>query len=327
MPQIKFHAVGAHEGKTVTLDRFDFVDGVYTFTGSDQDALAIMKVMKDQYQAYPTHEYEEAKKAFDEAQAESALAEPEATPASVEITLKQRITARRFIDEGLDPEQVYGPGDAANQLNATIAVLRAEDSEGNDVLNADELAQLRAKQDEEDRLKREAEEKAAAEKKEAEEKAEKERLDKEAADKAAAEAAEKEKAEAEAKEKAEKEAADKAEADRLAAEALLQQQGGGQQTPPVDPEKPEGEQHQEGGEQQSQDNGGGEQQPEGAKIETVADALQALDPKVDEHWTARGVPSIEAMTKLLGRQVTRAEIEEQAPDYTRSVAKAAKAAS
>ncbi|UUV44783.1 hypothetical protein RCRUDOLPH_16 [Rhodobacter phage RcRudolph] len=317
MPQIKFHAVGPHEGKTVSLDRFDFVDGVYTFTGTEQDYLAVAHTLRTQYQAYPAHEFEEAKKAYDDAQAEAALAEPEPTPASIEVTLKQRITARRFIDEGLDPEQVYGPGEAANQLKAAIAHLRAEDDEGNDVLNADELAQLQAKQDEEDRLKREAEEKA---KKEAEEQAEKDRLEKEAADKAAAEAAEKAKAEQEAKEKADKEAADKA-----AADALLQQNGG--QQPPVDPEKPEGEQHQDGGEQQSQDNGGGEQQPEGAKIETVADALQALDPANDEHWTARGVPSIEAMVKLLGRPVTRAEVEEVAPDYTRSVAKAAKAAS
>lgn len=327
MPQIKFHAVGPHEGKTIQLDRFEFVDGVYTFTGGDQDIAAIGRVMREQYQAYPTYEFEAAKKAYDDAQADSVLAEPETSPATVEMTVKQRVTARRFITEGLDPAQVYGPGEAADQLNAMIAVLRAEDADGNDVLNADELAQLQASQEEADRIKREAEEKEAADKKEAEEKAEKERLDKEAADKLEAEAAEKAKAEAEAKEKADKEAADKAEADRLAAEALQQQGGQQQSQAPVDPEKPEGEQHQEGGEQQSQDNGGGEQQPEGAKIETVADALQALDPKVDEHWTARGVPSIEAMTKLLGRAVSRAEIEEQAPDYTRSVAKAAKAAS
>lgn len=234
------------------------------------------------------------------------------------MTIKQRVTARRFIDEKLDPEAVYGPGEAANQLNAMIAVLRAEDDDGNDVLNAEELAQLKVSQDEADRLKREAEEKEAADKakadrlaKEATDKAEQDRLDKEAAKLEADAAAE--------ADRVAKEAADKAEADRIAAEALLQQQNGGRQQAPVDPEKPEGEPEQ-------QDNGGGEQQPEGAKIETVADALQALDPANEEHWTARGVPSIEAMTKMLGRVVTRAEIEAVAPEYTRSVAKAAKAA-
>ena len=334
MPQIKFHAVGPHEGKTITLDRFEFVDGVYTFNGGDQDIAAIGRVMREQYQAFPSYEFEAAKKAFEEAQAEAALAEPETSPAIVEMTIKQRVTARRFIDEKLDPATVYGPGVAADQLNAMIAVLRAEDDEGNDVLNADELAQLRASNDEADRLKREAEEKEVADKKAEDERLEKEAADKVEADRLAKEAADKaeqdrldkeaaDKLEADAAAEADrvaKEAADKAEADRIAAEALLQQQNGGQQQAPVDPEKPEGEPEQ-------QDNGGGEQQPEGAKIETVADALQALDPKVDEHWTARGVPSIEAMTKLLGRSVSRAEIEEQAPDYTRSVAKAAKAAS
>jgi Mg-chelatase subunit ChlI len=316
MPQIKFHAVGAHEGKTITLDRFDFVEGVYTFTGSPQDAEIITKVLREQYSAVPESEFEEARKAFEDAQAEAALAEPETSPASLEMSIKQRVTARRFIDEGLDPDHVYGPGEASRVIKAHIAQLRLEDAEGDDVLTAEELTELKTKQEAEEKAKREAEEKAKAEQ-EAKDKAEKERLEKEAADKATAEAAEKAKAEQEAKEKAEKDAADKA-----AADALLQQNGG--QQAPVDPEKPEGEQHQEN---PSQDNGGGEQQPEGAKIETVADALQALDPSTDEHWTSRGVPSIEAMTKLLGRQVTRAEIEEVAPDYTRAVAKAAKASS
>ena len=315
MPQIKFHAVGAHEGKTITLGRFDFVDGVHAFSGSPQDVEIITKTMREQYSAVPEDEFEAAKKAFDEAQAESALAEPETTPASTEMTIKQRILARRFIDEKLDPSQVYGPGPAADAIKAHMSALKSEDEDGDDVLNASELAERQAAIEEAERVKRETEEKAEKERleKEAADKAEKERLDKEAADKAAAEAAEKEKADAQAKEKADKEAADKAEADRIAAEEAAKQ---GQQS-----------QDDGSGGQQSQDNGGGQQQPEGAKIETVADALQALDAANDEHWTARGVPSIEAMTKLLGRSVTRAEIEEVAPDYTRSVAKAAKAAS
>lgn len=277
MPQTKFYAVGPHEGQTITLDRFAFVDGVYTFEGNDQDTAAVAKVLREQYQAVPEAEVEAAKKAYDEAQAEAAL-QPEQSPATLELSIKQRRMARRFIEENLDPAAVYGEGEAAEQMRKCIEHLKAEDKEGNDVLTDDEL--------------KEREEAAKAQ-------AEKERLEKEAADKAKAEAAEKAAADEKAKAEAD-------EAAKKAAEDAAKQQGEGSG--------------------QQQDNGGGEQQPEGAKIETVADALQALDPANDEHWTSRGVPSIDAMTKLLGRTVTRAEIEAVAPDYTRSVAKAAKAA-
>lgn len=261
MPQTKFYAVGPHEGKTISLDRFDFVEGVYTFTGSPDETALVTKALRDHYQAVPEAEFEAAKKAFDEAQADAVLAEPEMTPALSEMNLKQRLVARRFIDEGLDPDSVYGVGEAANLAKANIAALLAEEAEGSDlVATAEEIAAARVKAEQDRRA-------------------------------------------AELAEQAEK-------------ERLAQEQKG------VDPEKPEGEQTSE----QSQDNGGGEQKPEGAKIETVADALQALDPANEEHWTARGVPSIEAMTKMLGRVVTRAEIEAVAPEYTRSVAKAAKAA-
>ena len=263
MPKTQFTAVGAHEGQTITLGRFDFVDGVYTFEGSDQDTDVITRVMRDQYQAYSPDTLEAGRKAYEDAVAESALGGPGDTPAISEMNIKQRIVARRFIDEGLNPDEVYGPGEAADMVKANIDALRAEDADGTEVVvTAEQIAAQRAK--------------SVAD--------EKERLEKEAADKAAADATE--------KERLEKEAADKAAADAG----------------------------------QSQDNGGGEPKPEDAKIETVADALQALDPSKDDHWTSRGVPSIEAMVKLLGRNVTRAEIEEVAPDYTRSVAKAAKAA-
>lgn len=263
MPQTKFYAVGPHEGKTVSLDRFDFVDGVYTFTGSPQETELVAKTLRTQYQAYPEAEFEEAKKAYDDAQAEAVLAEPETTPAISEMNLKQRIVARRFLDEGLDPDSVYGPGEAANLVKANMDALRAEEAEGSDlVATAEEIAAQRVR-------------------------------------------AEQERREAELAEQA-----------RLAAE-----QQGQSGEPAPENTSPSGEQAHE----QPQDNGGGEQAPVEAKIETVADALQALDPANDEHWTSRGVPSIEAMTKMLGRAVTRAEIEAVAPDYTRSVAKAAKA--
>ena len=262
MPQTKFLAVGPHEGKTVSLDRFDFVDGVYTFTGSAQETELVAKTLRTQYQAYPEAEFEEAKKAYDDAQAEFALAEPETTPAISEMNLKQRLVARRFLDEGLDPDSVYGPGEAANLVKANMDALRLEEAEGNDlVATAEQIAAQRVRSEQERR---------------------------------AAELAEQERLKAEAKERAKREASE------------------GQSGEPA-PEQP-------------QDNGGGEQAPIKAKIETVANALQALDPANDEHWTSRGVPSIEALTKMLGQAVTRAEIEAAAPDFTRSVAKSAKAA-
>lgn len=263
MPQTKFYAVGPHEGKTVSLDRFDFVDGVYTFTGSPQETALVAKTLRTQYQAYPEAEFGEAKKAYDDAQAEAALAEPETTPAISEMNLKQRIVARRFLDEGLDPDSVYGPGEAANLVKANMAALRLEEAEGNDlVATAEQIAAQRVRSEQERR------------------------------------------------------AAELAEQERLEASE-------GQSSEPA-PENTS--QSGEPAPEQPQDNGGGEQAPIEAKIETVADALQALDPANDEHWTSRGVPSIEAMTKMLGRAVTRAEIEAVAPDFTRSVAKSAKAA-
>lgn len=278
MPKTKFTAVGAHEGQTITLGRFDFVEGVYTFEGSDQDTDVITRVMRDQYQAYPPDTLEAGRKAYEDAVAEFALGGSGDTPAISEMNVKQRIVARRFIDEGLNPDEVYGPGEAADMVKANIDALRTEDADGTDVVvTAEQIAAQRAKS--------------------AADKAEQERLEKEAADKAEAERLEKEAADKAAADDAEKARIAKEEADKAAADAG-----------------------------QSQDNGGGEQKPEDAKIETVADALQALDPSKDDHWTSRGVPSIEAMVKLLGRAVTRAKIEEVAPDYTRSVAKAAKAA-
>jgi hypothetical protein len=55
---------------------------------------------------------------------------------------------------------------------------------------------------------------------------------------------------------------------------------------------------------------------------TVAEALKALDPENDMHWTARGVPSVDAVSAMLARGVTRSEIEAVAPDLTRTVARA-----
>jgi len=60
------------------------------------------------------------------------------------------------------------------------------------------------------------------------------------------------------------------------------------------------------------------------KPETVAEALNMLDPEDDSHWTSRKLPQVDEVEKLMGRSVTRAEIEEAAPDFDRDAAKAAK---
>lgn len=49
----------------------------------------------------------------------------------------------------------------------------------------------------------------------------------------------------------------------------------------------------------------------------IHDALSRLDPSDDSHWTEAGAPRVEAVGELLGRSVTRAEIQEAAPDFRR----------
>ena len=61
MPQVKFHLVGPHAGKTITFGakkedmgkQYPFENGVYTFVGSEKDALNIGKYLERCYQAYP----------------------------------------------------------------------------------------------------------------------------------------------------------------------------------------------------------------------------------------------------------------------------------
>lgn len=56
--------------------------------------------------------------------------------------------------------------------------------------------------------------------------------------------------------------------------------------------------------------------------ESVAEALSMLDASNDSHWNSRKQPSVDALVALLGRTVTRAEIEEAAPGFDRDAAKA-----
>lgn len=56
----------------------------------------------------------------------------------------------------------------------------------------------------------------------------------------------------------------------------------------------------------------------------LQDALKALDPKDDSHWTKAGLPALVAVELSLGGgQVTRKEIETAIPGFTREVAAAA----
>ena len=42
-----------------------------------------------------------------------------------------------------------------------------------------------------------------------------------------------------------------------------------------------------------------------------------LDGSVDAHWTAAGLPAVDAVSELTGKTVTRAQITEVAPDAKR----------
>lgn len=60
-------------------------------------------------------------------------------------------------------------------------------------------------------------------------------------------------------------------------------------------------------------NGGGE----AATADDIKAAVALLDAKIDKHWTAAGLPAVEAVAELTGKHVTRAAITEAAPDAKR----------
>jgi hypothetical protein len=51
--------------------------------------------------------------------------------------------------------------------------------------------------------------------------------------------------------------------------------------------------------------------------EEILEAVQALDPANDEHWTTDGLPRLDAVENLLGAGVSRKNVTNAAPDYTR----------
>lgn len=69
------------------------------------------------------------------------------------------------------------------------------------------------------------------------------------------------------------------------------------------------------------DNGtkGGAKKPDGdsATADEIVAAIGLLDPKDDAHWTAAGLPAVEAVAAIAEKPVTRAAITEAAPDAKR----------
>lgn len=54
-----------------------------------------------------------------------------------------------------------------------------------------------------------------------------------------------------------------------------------------------------------------------ATTDDINDAIGALDSSDDAHWTAAGLPAVDAVAELLGKPVTRATITAAAPDAKR----------
>ena len=50
---------------------------------------------------------------------------------------------------------------------------------------------------------------------------------------------------------------------------------------------------------------------------TILQALVSLDPKDDSQWTDKGLPSLEAVSKIVGARVTRKRLDGAAPRFVR----------
>lgn len=59
---------------------------------------------------------------------------------------------------------------------------------------------------------------------------------------------------------------------------------------------------------------------------TLAEAIGALDPEVDAHWTSNNLPSLDVLSEQTGKKVGRADVDAVADGYTRAKARAAKQA-
>lgn len=57
---------------------------------------------------------------------------------------------------------------------------------------------------------------------------------------------------------------------------------------------------------------------EEASADEIVAAIADLDPDNDEHWTKGGLPDVSSLANALGKKVTRAAIDEAAPDARRA---------
>lgn len=55
-----------------------------------------------------------------------------------------------------------------------------------------------------------------------------------------------------------------------------------------------------------------------ATADEIKAAVDMLDTSVDDHWTAAGLPAVDAVAELVGKPVTRAAIADAAPDAKRA---------
>lgn len=62
-----------------------------------------------------------------------------------------------------------------------------------------------------------------------------------------------------------------------------------------------------------------------AKTLTLAEAIGALDPDNEDHWTSNNLPSLDVLSEMTGARVSRAQVDEHADGFTRAKAKALKA--
>lgn len=66
-----------------------------------------------------------------------------------------------------------------------------------------------------------------------------------------------------------------------------------------------------------------QEQPTQVKL-SLAEAIGALDPENDEHWTSNNLPSLDFLATLTGKKPSRDDVETLADGYTRAKARSAK---